>query len=80
MWNWLRAAAWPALLFGASIAATLSTVQDLPTNGCSVTAQVSSHWALETGASQYAAAVNLLISNNGSGTIAAPSDLSIEGV
>lgn len=51
-----------------------------PSNACSVTAQVSSHWALSTGASQYAASINLLITNNGSGTIAVPWDLSIQGV
>ena len=52
----------------------------LPSNGCSVTAQVSSHWALATGASQYAASISLLVTNNGSGTIAAPWDFSVQGV
>lgn len=51
-----------------------------PTNACSVTAQVSSHWALSTGASQYAASINLLIKNNGSGTIPVPWSFSVQGV
>ncbi|KAL3142124.1 hypothetical protein ABBQ32_004742 [Trebouxia sp. C0010 RCD-2024] len=73
-------AAGPALLLALILQTSLVAAQELPSNGCSVTAQVSSHWALETGASQYAASISLLVSNNGSGTIAAPWDLSIEGV
>lgn len=72
--------AWPALLLALIFQTSSTAAQDVSSNGCSVTAQVSSHWALETGASQYAAAINLLVSNNGSGTIPAPWDLSIEGV
>ena len=73
-------AAWQSMLLLLIFQVSSVAAQDIPSNVCSVTAQVSSHWALETGASQYAAAINLLISNNGSGTIAAPWDLSIEGV
>lgn len=73
-------AAWPALLLCLLFQTTSAAAQALSANGCSVTAQVSSHWALATGASQYAAAINLLVSNNGSGTIAAPWAISIEGV
>lgn len=73
-------AAWQPLLLLILFQIASTAAQDVSSNECSVTAQVSSHWALETGASQYAAAINLLISNNGSGTIAAPWDLSIEGV
>ena len=60
--------------------AATAAAASLPSNACSVTAQVSSHWALSTGASQYAASINLLITNNGSGSIPVPWEFSVEGV
>ncbi|DBB04409.1 TPA: hypothetical protein ACH3X1_012892 [Trebouxia sp. C0004] len=61
-------------LLGSATAAALAV------NDCSVTAQVSSHWALSTGDNQYAASISLLLSNKGTGTIAVPYDISVEGV
>jgi len=73
------------LLTPACLALALSllgsaTAAALAANECSVTAQVSSHWALSTGDNQYAASISLLLSNNGTGTIAVPYDISVEGV
>ncbi len=73
------------LLTPACLALALSllgsaTAAALAVNDCSVTAQVSSHWALSTGDNQYAASISLLLSNNGTGTIAVPYDISVEGV
>ena len=75
-----RALGRPACLLLVSSLFRFATAAALAVNDCSVTAQVSSHWALSTGDSQYAASINLLIANNGTGTIAVPWDLSVEGV